>query len=165
MKCQKCNKNEANVRYSENINGKKREICLCSECAKETGLLERASGMFGNMEREMMSAFSLPFGGLSFGAFPLGNIAGGGFLPSMRSVFADGFPEAGEFFDVDPVENMDLPDGSAGGEKKRNEKKTPAEAKAETEDTLKAKLLDAIADERYEDAAKLRDEIKKLKGE
>lgn len=33
MKCQKCNKNEANTHYTQIINGKKKEYFLCSECA------------------------------------------------------------------------------------------------------------------------------------
>ena len=36
MKCQKCNKNEANTHYTQIINGKKKEYFLCSECANES---------------------------------------------------------------------------------------------------------------------------------
>ena len=161
MKCQKCNKNEANVHYSETINGETREFCLCSECAKEMGILEKTEGMFRNMEREMMSAFTLPFAGLSLGGFglPFGGFSRKG-LGERRSAFAPTFPEAGEFFDTDPVENMTI--ASAPDGQKKEEKN---EAGPDDINTLKAKLLDAIADERYEDAARLRDEIKKLKGE
>ncbi len=144
MKCQKCNKNEANVQYRETINGETREICLCSRCAEETGLLERTGSMFRDMEKEMMSAFTLPFGGSVFNR------------PSLfgRAFFEPAFgalPDARDFF----------------GEAPEKVKEAPSEETAETgkskEDELKAKLLDAIAEERYEDAAKLRDEIKKLK--
>ena len=156
MKCQKCNKNEANVQYRETINGETREFSLCSECAKEMGILEKTEGMFRNMEREMMSAFTLPFGGLG--------LPFGGFSRRARRaptpMFAISFPEAGEFFDTDPVENMTI--GSAPDDQKEEKRAQP---KADDVNTLKAKLLDAIADERYEDAARLRDEIKKLKGE
>lgn len=132
MKCQKCNHNEANVHYTETINGETREICLCSECAKETGILERTNSMFEEMEREMLSAFTLPFGGSIF---------------NRRPIFGRVFPQIGTMFEVEPEE---LPKA-----------KEPAEAVSK-EDSLKAQLLDAIAEERYEDAAKLRDEIKKL---
>lgn len=33
MLCEKCKKNEASYYYSETVNGKKRSIALCSECA------------------------------------------------------------------------------------------------------------------------------------
>lgn len=161
MKCQKCNNNEANVHYSETVNGETREFCLCSECAKEIGILEKTEGMFRSMEREMMSAFTLPFAGLSFGGLglPFRGLSRRG-LGEKHPEFMSSFPEAGEFFDTDPVENMTL--ASAPNDQKKEEK---TETKADDVNTLKAKLLDAIADERYEDAARLRDEIKKLKGE
>ncbi|MCH5187096.1 MAG: UvrB/UvrC motif-containing protein [Oscillospiraceae bacterium] len=161
MKCQKCNRNDANVHYTESINGETREFCLCSECAKEMGILEKTEGMFRNMEQEMMSAFALPFAGLSFGGFglPFSGVSRRR-LGEKRPAFTAPFPEAGEFFDTDPVENMTL---SSATDDQKKEAKTVT--KADDVNTLKAKLLDAIADERYEDAARLRDEIKKLKGE
>ena len=38
MLCDNCGKKEANVRYWENINGKKRELNLCDECSKKLGI-------------------------------------------------------------------------------------------------------------------------------
>ncbi len=38
MKCQNCGKNEANFRYTEIINGVKKEIALCDKCRKELGM-------------------------------------------------------------------------------------------------------------------------------
>ncbi len=38
MLCQKCGKNEANIRYTQIINGVKKEVALCSKCASELGL-------------------------------------------------------------------------------------------------------------------------------
>lgn len=146
MKCKKCGKNQANVQYSENINGNVREIFLCSECAKESGLLRKTENIFTDMQREMMNAFAFPFGGHSL----LEN--------GFSSPFA-AFPEIGDsFFERDPVEGLETLNAP-------NENKKPEKKEDETVDELKAMLLDAIADERYEDAAKLRDKIKKLKGE
>lgn len=159
MKCQKCNKNEANVQYRESINGQTREICLCSECAKESGLLSHTSEMFRNMEREMLSAFTFPFG-RSIGASLFGGTPISLSLLGGESPFAPA-PELGGFFENDPVEGME----SAPPEKTGTKKEARPEKKPETVDELKAQLLDAIGDERYEDAAKLRDRIKKLEGE
>lgn len=38
MKCQNCGENEANFRYTEIINGVKKEIALCDECRKKLGI-------------------------------------------------------------------------------------------------------------------------------
>lgn len=38
MKCQNCGENEANFRYTEIINGVKKEIALCDECKQKLGL-------------------------------------------------------------------------------------------------------------------------------
>lgn len=37
MKCESCGKNEATLRYYENINGVKQELHLCSKCASKFG--------------------------------------------------------------------------------------------------------------------------------
>ena len=37
MKCQSCGKKEATVKYYENINGVKKELHFCSECASKIG--------------------------------------------------------------------------------------------------------------------------------
>lgn len=172
MKCQKCNKNEANIQYRESINGQTREICLCTECAKESGMLDRTSEMFRNMEREMMSAFTFPFGGSSLFGSSFSSLFGG--TPLSLSLLGGGNPfstaaEAGGFFETDPVEGMETvaPDKNkpAGKNASINNKEVKAEKRPETVDELKSQLLDAIGDERYEDAARLRDKINKLKGE
>ena len=38
MKCQNCGNNDANIRYTQIINGVKKEISLCSKCAREMGV-------------------------------------------------------------------------------------------------------------------------------
>ena len=40
MLCQNCGKNEANIRYTQIINGVKKEVALCSNCAKKLGMDE-----------------------------------------------------------------------------------------------------------------------------
>lgn len=45
MLCEKCGKNEATIRYSEIVNGKKTEMALCGECAAAMGL--GSDGGFG----------------------------------------------------------------------------------------------------------------------
>ena len=38
MLCQNCGKNEANVRYTQIVNGVKKEMILCEECAEKMGI-------------------------------------------------------------------------------------------------------------------------------
>ena len=38
MKCQNCGKNNANVKYTQIINGEKKEFILCEECAEKLGI-------------------------------------------------------------------------------------------------------------------------------
>ena len=38
MLCDNCGKREANVKYSENINGRKKELNLCEECSHKLGI-------------------------------------------------------------------------------------------------------------------------------
>ena len=38
MLCQNCGKNEVNFRYTQIVNGVKKEMALCDKCAKELGL-------------------------------------------------------------------------------------------------------------------------------
>ena len=38
MLCQNCNENEANIKYTQIINGEKREMILCENCAKKLGI-------------------------------------------------------------------------------------------------------------------------------
>ena len=38
MKCENCGKNEANVKYTQIINGEKKQMFLCEECSEKLGL-------------------------------------------------------------------------------------------------------------------------------
>ena len=38
MKCENCGKNEANVKYTQIINGEKKQMFLCEECSKKLGV-------------------------------------------------------------------------------------------------------------------------------
>ena len=55
MLCDNCGKREANVRYTENINGKVRELNLCEECSEKLGI--------GGMDFNMPIDFSSFLGG------------------------------------------------------------------------------------------------------
>ena len=47
MICPRCLKRDATVHISRNINGKKEEYIVCSQCAKEMGFFNNSDLLFG----------------------------------------------------------------------------------------------------------------------
>ena len=148
MLCENCKHNEANVMYSENINGVKREMHLCEECSHKLGITNKMN-------------FRMPAMDLS-GFF--------GLESSFKNLFDDfnGFENFGlldSFAEPQEYTNI-FEDGMSSTLKQlqeSNNKKDrvrPAKEENKKED-LQTELEKAIKEERYEDAAKIRDQIKK----
>ena len=64
MLCQNCGKNEVNFRYTQIINGVKKEMALCEKCAKDLGLEKmdfnipiNFSSFFGNFFEDAEESF------------------------------------------------------------------------------------------------------------
>jgi len=191
MICQKCNKNTANVKYTEIINGEKKEMMLCEECSHELGL--------DNMNFSMPIDFSSFFGGLldeqynSPEYMPLFqtvkelkcsncNMTYDDFINQGKvgceecyDVFSNkidhilkrlhghnkhtGRKSVGLGLDQSANQKMQQNENNVGANCVRPQKETTQENKLEK---LQKDLREAIAEERYEDAAKIRDEIKSL---
>lgn len=179
MLCDNCGKREANVRYSENINGRKKELHLCEECSQKLGI--------GNMDLNMPIDFSSFFGGL------LEDFGTTDFMPLFNEVKALKCDNCGYTFEdivntgrlgcgncysvfeerLDPIikkiqgsnthigRSGKIIDNKIG--KKFDENKDETNQDISKLDKLQKELKQAIKDERYEDAAKIRDEIKELK--
>lgn len=179
MLCDNCGKREANVRYSENINGRKKELHLCEECSQKLGI--------GNMDLNMPIDFSSFFGGL------LEDFGTTDFMPLFNEVKALKCENCGYTFEdivntgrlgcsncysvfeerLDPIikkiqgsnthigRSGKIIDNKIG--KKFDENKDETKEDISEVDKLQNELKQAIKDERYEEAAKIRDEIKKLK--
>lgn len=189
MLCEKCNKNEANIRYTEIINGEKREIMLCESCSHKLGL--------DNISFNMPIDFSSFFGGLlddeyynSEDVMPLFQTVKELKCNNCNMTYDDfinvgkfGCEECYEVFStkIDPLlkrlhgdnkhlgrksihntfKNVDL------GSESMNKTKTSVGVDDSVDPQNKLQQLQndlkkAIADERYEDAAKIRDEIKTI---
>lgn len=185
MLCQNCGENEANVRYTQIINGVKKEMALCEKCSKELGI--------GDMD------FSMP---INFSSF-LSDFfeEEKEFLPSFMEqeklmcdkcgMTYEDFINTGKFGcencyeifsnKIDPIlknihggnrhvgRGLNLPKGKKENLKENSKKQynTVGEevkeySKNNELDKLKKNLKQAIQEERYEDAAKIRDEIKKM---
>lgn len=174
MLCQNCGKHEANIRYTQIVNGVKKEIALCSNCAKEIGI----NGMD-------MPEFPINFN--SFLGDFFNDYVENALLPNYQgttikcrkcgTTYEDfintGMFGCSECYDTfsNPIDSLlknlhGSSKHSGRGMNSKNEeikveeaiKKQP-EPKDEKVD-LKKELEKAIKEERYEDAAKIRDQLK-----
>lgn len=140
MKCQNCGENNANVRYSQNINGRKIEVFLCENCAKDLNVFDNFSDMFDFSFNNMFSNILNSFNGLRILEIP--RIA--------EPVFETGGMHR-EFYNRS---NPELDDAL-----KRITNKNKGLSKKEK---LEKELQECIKKENYEKAAEIRDELKKL---
>ncbi len=179
MLCDNCGKREANVKYSENINGRKKELHLCEKCSQKLGI--------GNMDFNMPIDFSSFFGELleDFGTtefMPLFNDVKNLKCENCGYTFEDivntGRLGCGNCYNVfeerlDPIikkiQGSSIHIGRTGkmidtqiGKKFDKNKEDNNNKDISELDKLQNSLKQAIKEERYEDAANIRDEIKKL---
>ena len=145
MKCQNCGKNEATFYYRSSINGRVMESHLCPECARQLGLVQ-------DMRRPMMSSFwddddffTRPFRMLE----PLLGGFGSRLLtefPEPVDVTQQARRAAGEPREDNPVQ------GGARGRPSRQRHRN----------ALETQLRHAVETENFEEAAKLRDQLRSL---
>lgn len=170
MLCNNCKKNEATFYYKKIVNGKKTEYALCPECAKKLeaeggpsifggGLFDPmhsiADSLYGNLfsfggGAKASSAKKCDLCGSTFGELSKNGKVG---CAHCYEVFADEL--AGSIYSIHGNASY-----NGATPKEQQEKK---ERKAELE-RLKSELAEAIQSERYEDAAIIRDRIRKLEG-
>ena len=132
MKCEHCGAENATFFCKTTVNGRTTEMHLCHTCAEKLGLT-----------RQMQQAFSRPFGRLFDPVSLLGDFG-------MTAPMLTEFPAPNE--DTAAPVREDLVD-AIDAKKLQEERQRNA---------LQAQLRRAIEEERYEDAAKLRDELREL---
>lgn len=176
MLCDNCGKNDANVKYTQIVNGVKKEMHLCEECSKALGI--------GNF------SFDMPMSMSNFFADFLGE-AEGEFMPTLGvkkelkcnecGMTYNEFLSTGKFgcgncyevfsSKIDPI-LKNLHNGNRHVGRKgipnntrinsiQNDVKPEGSQDLSKIEKLQLDLKKAIKEERYEDAAKIRDEIKK----
>ena len=178
MKCQNCGENEANFRYTEIINGVKKEIALCDECRKKLGI----QGL----------DFNIPINFSSFFGDFLNEYDDSTLFPMLTKpkqlecdncgMTYDEFVKEGKFgcsncydvFDsrIEPIlkrihgESKYLGrKGKTSKVKEKIQKNDVEEIKDEKQSDIaemKKELKRLIKEEKYEEAAVLRDKIKEL---
>lgn len=179
MKCENCGKNDANVKYTQIINGEKKQMFLCEECSEKLGIND--------------IHFNMPINFTSFLTDFFDDMNDISLMPSVGTLNPlkcskcgltwDDFLHTGRFgcsncysdFEtrIDPIlrslQGATSHIGRIGDIKQGNNVKQNLDDKLQNEEIeavskiekLKADLKQAIKEERYEDAAKIRDEIKK----
>ena len=176
MKCENCGKNEANVKYTQIINGEKKQMFLCEECSEKLGIND--------------IHFNMPINFTSFLTDFFVDMSDISLMPTLGARKAlkcskcgltwDNFLHTGKFrcsncYDdfetvIDPIlrslQGATSHIGRLGEVRTGNNVKQNLDDKIEEEniskvEKLKEDLKQAIKEERYEDAAKIRDEIKK----
>lgn len=193
MKCENCGKNDANVKYTQIINGEKKQMFLCEECSEKLGI---DNSMHLNMPINFSSFLSDFFDDVDV-ITPI-PMLGRELRCQKCGLTFDDFMNTGKFgcsncyeeFEekIDPIlKNIhgsnrhigrlgSVIEGNNIAQDKEvikgNFEKQEIENRNDKNDKkfqhiedLKADLKLAIKEERYEDAAKIRDEIKKEEGE
>lgn len=155
--CQHCGKQVATINYHENKNGTVRELHLCAACAAKMGIGVFQEDLFSHLSsfslfspaaRSVKQSPACPLCGTTLAQIQKKGKFG---CSSCYDTFADGL-------DLSPYVGKGY-----GGEKEAAEKPPAAPIAEPIPDeiaALKEKLKKAVAAERYEEAAKLRDEIR-----
>lgn len=187
MLCENCGKNNANVKYTEVINGNKKEMHLCEECSKKLGIEEMSfnmpsldfSNFFGDLFNEYDESNFLPSFmkekvikcnkcGMTFDEFTnIGkfgcdecyNVFSSKIDSMLKNIHGDN-RHIGILGKISKTAEMNLQNQEIDNSKNSNENISQNNKVNE----LKEKLKQLVKEEKYEEAAKVRDEIKKEEG-
>lgn len=166
MKCQKCNKNEANTHVKRVINGEFEEYHLCSECAKEMGY----SNVFSDFTSSFADDFNSLFGSFFENALPARTQATrcetcGTTYNDIASTGMMGCANCYDIFSDRILPTIRRIHGNTTHMGKnsisyRKVEDKPEDKKQDELTKLKAELDTAIKNQEFEKAAVLRDRIK-----
>ncbi len=170
MKCQNCNKNEASTFVRRNINGNVTEMHLCSECAKELGLMhdftvENIFGdtFFGNLLSSGLDSMNIlssvdrcEYCGSTFNDIVKSGLVG---CAHCYDKFGDRLDDS-----ISKIHGKTSHIGKTINYTEETDEDGETEAQKAKDELarLKDELKTAISEQRFEDAAVLRDKIKDL---
>jgi protein arginine kinase activator len=161
MKCDVCQKSEATVYLTQIVEGKMQKVNLCENCAKEKGVSDPTGFAMADLLLGLGATQQIEHGGQPAQKCPVCGFTQIDFKKTGRlgcsacyDTFADGLAS--------------LLKGMHKGLKHTG--KMPAKlsrrfAMADRVKSLETDLKKAVKNEKYEDAARLRDEIQKLEHE
>ena len=169
MKCQKCNKYEANTHITKIINGVKTEVYLCPQCAAQSGEMADFSSGF---DKEFDSFFSGFFGNTQLGASSNRQESAQNRCPlcgtTLNEVLKQGKLGCSECYDTFAA-HLERPFKQIHGNT-RHTGKIPSRCGGEIKlkaqiDSLQKELNGAVMEQNFEKAAELRDKINELKSQ
>ena len=155
MKCENCGKNEVTFVFRSNINGKVTGKHLCARCAEELGYTRQ---LHEGRERMMRSFFDDSFFG--------GSLLDGFFAPRHRLLGEELFDDF--FRDVPALTAAPEKEAEPAAEKREalvEEKEQSRFSRMRRINALRLEMKKAVHKEDFEQAAKLRDEIRALEQE
>lgn len=136
MKCEHCGLNEATFFCKTSINGRVRQTHLCTDCADKLGYTQSLQQAMRRGQRRLFDPFSLL----------------GDFGMAPKSILTE-FPAPNEdVTQTAPAVQQELVDTIEAQKLQQTRQRN----------ALQAQLRRAVEEERYEDAARLRDELKAL---
>lgn len=159
MKCERCG-NEADFLYNENINGKKSSMALCYDCALKAGLVAGGEGfshpafgaadLFGTLfgKKQESPAKSCPTCGMRFA--------------ELRAEGKVGCPDCYKTFGAELATTIRQMHGNTKHIGRAPATSREAAEKVARVSELRAALKSAVEAENFEEAARLRDEIRAL---
>lgn len=163
MLCQSCNEQTATIHLTEITEGLRAETHLCEACAQKQGLAVKSQIPINELLSTLLAAQSESDGGPDLSA-DIQCPSCGMTLKQFAEKSVLGCPHDYDVFG----EQLKMIIERAHNGNTRHCGKTPSTAPAKTRDriklmNLKQQLEDAVRDEDYETAAKLRDMIEKVK--
>ena len=177
MLCEKCNKNPATVMYKENINGHVKSFALCAKCASELTEMpgygksvysqgDSLGDVFENVNSLFGSLFGLPAQQVrrQTGEEKKCTLCGAAFAELVKEGKV-GCPECYKVFAEELAPTISRIHGTGVHIGTAPERYKEGRERKERIAELESKLKRAVEAEEYEEAAKLRDELRKLKSE
>lgn len=162
MLCQNCRRNDANMHFKRIINGTAEEVHLCSDCAQALGYADAFSDfglglgdLFGNLLGHSTSLFPENAVRCAMCGSSFADIAESGRLgcaECYRTFYDRLLPS------IERIHGKTAHVGKIAGEEK------PSDAVPDEKERIRTALNEAVAQQNFERAAQLRDELKALEG-
>lgn len=182
MLCERCKIREANIRYTEVVNGVKTEHNLCGQCAKELDfghysaffdgdfpLGKLLSGLLGiedsSQKKEEFHHIICPTCNTSYEDFIKDSRFGCQDCYSVFSLLMDDSMKQLQGSDIHTGKRPKQQQGRKAGQPEPEQVNLEVNDTADMIQVLKARLSEALSKEEYELAAQYRDQIKALKEE
>ncbi len=166
MKCEKCGEKNASFFYKVEVNGHATDLALCHTCAAKAGLFgaHKAEPFPGLFTGEIQDLFGdiFEFSHKSPLASPLSCPQCGSTWQELAKAGRVGCPECYATFGEQLSGSIRAIHGNATHTGKAPAKRREATEKRSRLEKLKKELAQAIETENFEDAARLRDEIRAL---